>query len=299
MFIAVVPDFVLDNHYGNLLDGVQAGSIQVKFSKYDRNSLNGYIPRNKKLFTYPYSFLYVSNNQGKSAEYRYEDFKMVTGDEAYDATFYVLGNISPNPKVMIAPYGYRNYDLVNTEYGLTMEGYPLCSWNNDLFAGWLAQNSLTWGVGTVASMGAVIGGVASGNPTVAMGGAFGTFNQLQQLHKEAIQPNQAGGNINNGSLNLTWNKQNFYLMDMSVKYQYAKIIDNYFQMYGYKANVVKIPNVKARNKFTYVQTIDCLITGNIPDEDLNRMKTMFNNGVTFWTNAVYIGMYNSENDPLT
>jgi hypothetical protein len=70
-------------------------------------------------------------------------------------------------------------------------------------------------------------------------------------------------------------------------------------MYGYKANVVKIPNVKARNKFTYVQTIDCLITGNFPDEDLNRMKTMFNNGVTFWTNAVYIGMYNSGNDPLT
>lgn len=39
------------------------------------SSLNGYVPINKKLLTYPYCYLLGSNNNGNSNVYLYEKFK--------------------------------------------------------------------------------------------------------------------------------------------------------------------------------------------------------------------------------
>ena len=38
------------------------------------NTIDGYIPKNKKLLTYPYNYLYVTNNGGNDTIYKYEDF---------------------------------------------------------------------------------------------------------------------------------------------------------------------------------------------------------------------------------
>ena len=38
------------------------------------STLNGYTPKNKKLLTFPYCFMNVSNNNGSSNSLRYEDF---------------------------------------------------------------------------------------------------------------------------------------------------------------------------------------------------------------------------------
>ena len=37
-------------------------------------SINNYVPKNKKLLTYPYNFMIMSNNNGTSNVLRYEKF---------------------------------------------------------------------------------------------------------------------------------------------------------------------------------------------------------------------------------
>ena len=63
-------------------------------------------------------------------------------------------------------------------------------------------------------------------------------------------------------------RNGFSFYKMSIKQEYAKIIDDFFSMYGYKVNEVKIPNVTGRTNWNYVKTIDANILGDIPQEDM-------------------------------
>ena len=83
---------------------------------------------------------------------------------------------------------------------------------------------------------------------------------------------------------------------MSIKIEYLKIIDEFFNMFGYKVNEVKIPNLYGRTNWNYVKTIDCNFEGDIPQVDLNIIKTMFNKGVTLWHNPSSMYNYDATNN---
>ena len=83
---------------------------------------------------------------------------------------------------------------------------------------------------------------------------------------------------------------------MSIKNEYARIIDRYFSLFGYKVNDVKLPNITGRTNWNYVKTIDCNFSGNIPQPDLEVIKSMFNNGVTLWHNPATMYNYNNTNN---
>ena len=83
---------------------------------------------------------------------------------------------------------------------------------------------------------------------------------------------------------------------MSIKQEYAKVIDTFFDMFGYKVNIVKLPNLTGRTNWNYVKTIGANIEGDIPENDLNEIKTIFNNGVTLWHNpSTYLDYSQSNN----
>lgn len=82
---------------------------------------------------------------------------------------------------------------------------------------------------------------------------------------------------------------------MSIKNEYARVIDNFFSMYGYKTNLVKLPNLSNRSKWNYVKTINANILGDIPQKDLQKIKDLFNNGITLWHNPLYFLDYSQTN----
>ena len=90
-------------------------------------------------------------------------------------------------------------------------------------------------------------------------------------------------------------RNGFSFYKMSIKQEYAKIIDDFFSMYGYKVNEVKIPNVTGRTNWNYVKTIDANILGDIPQEDLQTIKNMFDNGITLWHNKDTFLDYSQNN----
>lgn len=291
-FIFTIP-YCFVQQTGQLMNFAYSKTVTYRFET-NMDNINGYVPNNNKLFVYPYNVLTVSNNQGNIATYRFEDF---TDASIENYKFILESNLAPNPVVMCMPSNYRYNSLGRAipEFGLSMSGYPLCSWNNDVYRNWLVQNSASLLLGTVGGLGAVLGGIATANPIAIGGGAMAIGRQLSQVHKASLQPDQAKGNTNSGSLNIAHGRQDFYFIHQTIKKEYAKIIDKYFDMFGYKVNLLKVPNINARRNWTYVKTIDVNMVGSCPSDSLEAIKSMFNNGITFWKYGDNVGNYSLDN----
>lgn len=124
---------------------------------------------------------------------------------------------------------------------------------------------------------------------------LGIANTLSNVYQHSFTPNSARGNTNGGDINVSSNSNGFYFYQMSIKQEYAKIIDDFFTMYGYKVNKVEIPNIKTRNNWNYLKAIEPNIIAEIPQEDLQELKNILYNGVTFWHNPNTFLDYSQEN----
>lgn len=255
--------------------------------------------KNKKLLTYPYNFLYVTNLQGNHAVFPYEYF---SGDTC---NFTLAGDMSCNPQVVLAPNNYKGV-AVNYDEKMVLSGYPQLSYNTDSFKAWLAQNGSSLAVNTLgSSMGvgvSIAGAVAMTNPftaTLALAGAGVSAANLvggtvASVYQHAIQPNQArggGGATTMAALGLL----DFAFMHKHIRPEFAKIIDDYFTMYGYATHRVKVPNRIARPYWNYTKTVGCVITGSIPCDDARKICGIYDNGITFWKHGDNVGDYSLDN----
>jgi hypothetical protein len=58
-----------------------------------------------------------------------------------------------------------------------------------------------------------------------------------------------------------------------------------------------MPDFNNRPNHNYIETRDIDISAAIPQDDLEEIKNMFNNGVTFWHNPNTFGDYTQNNAP--
>ena len=217
----------------------------------------------------------ANNNNGGTAEYRFEDFSTVK------CTFDVKGCISPGCSIRMYPKSYKG-KAVNFEEGLNAGKYPVGSYNTDVYTNWLTQNGVNVGVGLASSAFTTLVGVATGNPLAIGGGLVGIGNAVGQIYEHKTVPPQFNGNLNAGDVTYGSGYADFTYNIVTIKEEYAKICDNFMSMFGYKVNAFKVPNVTGRTYWNYVKTIDCNIYADIPQKDLLEIKTMFDAGVTFW-----------------
>ena len=250
------------------------------------NILDGeYIPKNNKLLTFPYQYLLVSNNAGTSNILRYEDFT-----NPMKPTFEIHGVPCIGGSIKLIPKQYKGIHL-NHEEGIMCGKFPVLSWSADEFTNWLTQNSVNIGIGLASAGLSLAGGIVSlavpgANALVSggliTGGVAGITNTLTQIHQQSFTPNSARGNVNGGDINGAGKTNTFHFYQMGIKNEYAKIIDRYFDMYGYKVNELKVPNSNHRANYWFTKTIDANITGPIPKEELTKIINAYNNGITFW-----------------
>ena len=263
-------------------------------------TLRGYAPKNNKLLTYPYQYLNVDNNYGMVTTYKFEDFNNVNNT----ISFNIDSTICPSMSVKVCPAGYKNSGTDNEIEGFMLGKLPICSWNNDVYKNWLRQNavniglSVIGGVGQLISGGAMLGAGATslaGTGQIASG-LYGIAGTIGQVYEHSILPKQAEGNVNGSEVNFAKGLYNPICYYMCIKPEYSAIIDDFFTMYGYKVNTLKIPNITGRSNWNYVKTIGCNIVGDIPQKDLQELKSMFDNGVTLWHNASTFLDYSQTNN---
>ncbi len=94
-----------------------------------------------------------------------------------------------------------------------------------------------------------------------------------------------------------WKNMHFYVMVKTIRDEYKEQLTNYFKMFGYKVNKLEIPNLKSRENYNYIKTIDANIVGNIPSTDLSAIKGIFDKGVTIW-HGDYVGDYSKTNSEV-
>lgn len=125
--------------------------------------IQGYTPRNNKLFTYPYNCIRIDNANGDSAEYRYEFFG-TDSDGDIDPQFRVYGVISCPPEMYCLPYNYLGDTAESYGDGIALRGFPQVAYTIDGFRAWIAQNL----VPTTISIASNIFGTAFGALTGGM-----------------------------------------------------------------------------------------------------------------------------------
>ncbi len=345
--------------------------VYNKYHDAHSGTIDGYLPKNKKMFTYPYCFMYVTNNNGTSANYPFEYFGEAT------CKFDVVGLLSSVPQLLVIPLSYKGVSS-NFNERIMLKDFPQCSYNIDSFKAYLAQNASQLGVATaiglvsagisyagakttggtvknisqstavgkpIPYMGVELGtqenqqggfsgslgglsatammlatvknisqSTAVGKPipymgvelgtqenqqggfSGSLGGLSATAMMLARLADKATLPPQARGG-ESGAINTALFKNMFDFYYCFIRQEYAIIIDNFWSMYGYPCRRVKVPNINVRPHWTYTKTIDSCITGSIPAGDLLQIKSIFNNGITFWKHANEIGNYSLDNSP--
>lgn len=282
------------------------------------STLDGYAPRNQKLRTYPYLYLGFNPQTGNQKIYRYEDFLNGT------PIFKMICELNQNPTTYFIPQNYRGQSGDSVADCCSLNGYPTISWKTDYFNTWLAQNSslvllqaqqeqYNYSVDVAKSGMNLLGGMVNntlsanivGGLADAGSGAlnlasldvnhdFYIKNTVAQIEKQKMLPDNGSMGSSNATLmgyNMFKNIFNRY----TIKRQFAERIDKFFDMYGYSTNIVKLPNLNNRPNWNYIKTIGANITANIPQQDLQLIKAMFDNGITLWHNTETFLDYSQNN----
>lgn len=287
-------------------------------------SLDGYIPRNKKLLTFPYCYAACTPNSGKSQIFKFENFQNPTQPQVK-----IISEIAPNPTVQIIPQNYNGQSGNSQNYAASLTGYPTVSYRTDYYNAWLAQHSETMEIkadymeknyryNTVSGASNLItnllfpglkamsgtGGISgvTGGISPAMDLLQNDLNYEYFINSQMALKNQQqlipdSGNITGSNSTLlgydiyTDNLFNIF----TIKAQFAEHIDKYFDMYGYTTNMLKIPNLNNRSQWNYIKTLGANILGDIPQQDLSIIKDLFNNGITLWHNPNTFLDYSANN----
>lgn len=300
---------------------------QVLINNYTTNaSLDGYVPKNKKLYNSPYSMICLGSSDGQTQMLQPEFL-------SNDASVKIYSNISMSPSVMALVEGYKG-KVENWETAISFNSFPQISMAIDGYKAWVASGgqdrliaqTVTSVIGDSASLatsafttfgtlglGLVADTTAKGLLTTkegraVTGGTNGMIGSLMSLVNDVNNaivtmgvaktlPPNIKGSVNTNVL-MGYNKMSVFTEQRTINSDQAKAIDNYFTMYGYKVNKVKKPTLHNRSRFTYVKTKGCKITGGCPTEVIKAIEKIMDSGIRFWVDPSDIGNYTDPNVPL-
>jgi hypothetical protein len=313
-------------------DGTQSVSdawdrfLYTGYSGATLNTSNSYKPHNAKLYTYPYCYLQVLNGESNAMTLKFEQF-----DDPNINNFVIIGVLAQGGSIVCYPKNY-NGKASDFEDLIQGPKFPTCSWNTDSYTNWLTQTAVSrsntkryaqedkqrsndrTNIDTTFSLGRELTskdskGKSNTNPwniADTLKNAVYKYQDAQRTYDRTIDSLEEQNyvhslvpdSINNGSASpevlFSNGNYEFKFQLMTITGERAKQIDEYFDRFGYivnnNANLVQA--IKCRNKWNYVKTAECNIKADIPDEDLSEIKTIFNEGITFWKDASYFYKYN-------
>ena len=186
------------------------------------------------------------------------------------------------------------------------------------------QNRTNMQIGAITSAVSMIGGGATADDSTAKsagtglagieGALGGAANWLSNTIMSMINEQQLAARDRQkidqmqGSISLSGSQSNgaqALLLTMAqglsvrirawcLKPEFQEKLEQYFDAFGYKSNRIGVPNMNNRPRYNYVRCNSVNIYGNIPNEHLNAIRSMFINGVTFWHDHDNVGTYGNN-----
>lgn len=313
----ILTQFATEGHIENVVDIVQLLAIPEGITKVNLGSpssevsfsgngnIPDYTPHNKKLLQYPFVYYEVNNKSNASEIFKPELFEG-------DVEFWIEENKGlPNTATLRAPsYAQADNILIDTpdlpptmwtgnyvqarlqNYARAAGTTWVWSWLANTTSNLIKTDLRTRNLPFDSASGAELRGNAVANVAnefVQRGIDF--YNNVQNIVQSATPMNGRGSS---GQYNLQHDKVGFYFIKWGITAQNAKCIDDFFDMYGYALNRVKVPNEDSRESWNYVKTNNVIINGSMPVQDMVVIKAMYNKGVRFW-HTTDVGNYSLSN----
>lgn len=252
-----------------------------------------------KLLTYPYSFYELFSSDGNSSIFQFEYMssddskkyvKSISAVSPFQKTvFYLSGSylgLEKNPQSFAE--SNSNYDI-----GLTSSAW----------ANYMASNKSSFTVGTFNSLAQGMLGnftaLAMGNPFSVISNTANILTNISSVAAKIQDLRSSPSSYSGGASDLYIDITTGYIFPKiflkQIDTQFLEICGDYFMKFGYKCNRIKIPNTLSRHRFNYIKTINCEFTGDIPQDDLSQIKSIFDNGVTLWHDPSFFLNYSIDN----
>lgn len=290
-----------------LVNTIGSGQVPSSYSvaTYDTSispitTIGSYNPKNKKLLTYPYVYMELSNGVGSSSILHQELFTGTNGSGNY--VLRVDGALCPGCSVRMSPVNY-NGSSKNIEEGVSLGKYPICNFAGDIYVNWITQNGVNIFTDVVQSALNLGMGAGTGSGGGIASGIFGLINAGDELRRAELVPPTVKGNMNAGDVFFSDNQLTFHLYKKTIKEEIARTIDDYFSMFGYKTNRLKVANQLGRQNWNYVQIGPNETIGYqkdnvlaVPPADLDNINKLYQRGITLWHNHSTLGDYTQSNN---
>ena len=269
------------------------------------DTLDGYLPKNNKLYTYPFCFLRCQNNLGTQKDFRYEFFS------SDNATFRITSSsVSPDQTVYCTPESYRGY-VVDWENSLSYDNFPASSFAIGEYSNYVGNNSNRIVAGQagriVDAIFSTAGALTTGNALSGISGLASNF--MQGVQEQALFSDLKGqtsvlGSLASGWLNILYDQILFKAYRVEVNASVAKQYDDFFTMYGYTVNALKVPQFaqsQRRKAYNYCKTKNACVRSlgatslGVPDTAIKDIQSALDGGLCLWETLANVGNYSVDN----
>lgn len=253
------------------------------------NELDGYTPRNQKMYNSPFCIYKLSNNAGQNLSLKPE----LCGN-SLSVKWKCCDCGKAQSFLYPAEYAGRtdNYD-----FGLLIDNYMTVPMAVDSYAAWVGQSSAGAAANIALSGGMGLLGALTGNPLALAGAVGGAISEIGNIF---VKPDnmadtvvgRSGGSVINQAMQLYM----FTVEYQTISADVAKRIDDYFTIYGYAQNCIQYVNTSNPRfpwHFVKIGQREIIGTANrVPKKAFEDINNAYRAGLTFWGDNSQIGNYN-------
>lgn len=307
-FTTVIPKSAVDTIATNVqniyvaMDKTESsswgGDEQYTLSRNLRTITYGnetYTIRNNKINCYPYRYVEMNDFNAQSIILKPEDMNALT--------FYIHAESGSTPSLTLYFPSYEGQ--IGFENSISINCFPAVPYAVDYYAQYLALHKNSYEFERMSnnyrSAFAMIDfGEQMSKGNVFEGTASLADDYMRRLGRNAMYTDMKNRppitrNAPTGNSRFGMNAIGFHINEWYPKKEYIKILDEFFDVYGYNVSTVKVPQFTSRTNWNYIETKEIEIQGDVPKEDLDIIKSMFNSGCTIWHNPTTFGDYSQSN----
>ena len=252
--------------------------------------------RNKKLFTFPFTKICVTDGCGSEQSYQPEFFEYTS---AQTIRFGCALSVNAEPQVQVVPLEYAGQNEA-WDKSVKLTNFSTVNYNYDAYTEWVNSQGMTVVLSTVAQalIATLTGGVGTALPRGATALASGGTGILSTMYEKYREPdNVVAGKMS--TIPESYGRSKMRVITQCAPKNIIEEVDDYFTRYGYAQEKLMVPNLRARKRWTYIKTHDCQIEANLPSDIISSIREKFDKGITFWNineAGTIVGDYTQTND---
>lgn len=291
---SAIPNIVAKNNgWGYWVDAASPTPSTTLNYNLGFTNLDGYVPKNNKMFCYPFEYAEVTNFTGQTQQLRLE-FCGTPGTVSLEKT----GGCDSNSRLYYIPVNYNGVNRF-VEGCIQLDQYPTCNWVYQAFANAVGQSQVDimgWKTNSLTELpllnagidaGQAVGNAAlrldvPGMANAAIDGGQDLVNTYSAISKASRQPNTTRGGTNSTAGLVNIGSYTMGIRKYTCRAEIARQIDDFFSVYGYLVSINKVPNITGRTSWNYVKTNGSAVTGRAPSDVLSMINALFDRGLTFW-----------------